>query len=152
MTRARYVTHSQTVARLAKLRTLITTLQERQLRRDEIGNILQVGPSGVRKYLADLRDLVATVFDAGVAVCRLVAAAEKVQAFLAGLGAMAPGRPAAAPPPSPDRIAARDPGRHFHILADDEHYSIRVSQAAPARDWAVAALFGAGPAGMGACA
>jgi len=149
MTRARYVTHSQTAARLAKLRTLITTLQVRQLRRDEICNLLQVGPSGVRKYLADLRGLVATVFDAGVAVCRLVGAAEKVQAFLAGLGAMAPGRPVTAAP-SPERIAARDPRRHFHILADDEHYAIRVSRALPARDPMVAAFFGAGPAAVGA--
>ena len=149
MTRARYVTPSQTAARLAKLRTLITTLQERQLRRDEIGHLLQVGPSGVRKYLVDLRDLVEVIRVAGEAVCRLVAAAEKVQAFLAGLGAAAPGRPVT-PSLTPESIAARDPRRHFHILADDEHYAIRVSRAAPARDPMVAALFGTGSASMGA--
>jgi hypothetical protein len=75
-------------------------------------------------------------------------AADKVQAFLACLAAQAPARPVTLRQ-TPESIAAREPGRRFHILADDEHYSIRVSRAAPARDPMVAALFGAGPASTG---
>jgi hypothetical protein len=36
-------------------------------------------------------------------------------------------------------------GRHFHILADDTHYAIRVNRSPVARDPLVAALFGAAP-------
>ena len=34
-------------------------------------------------------------------------------------------------------------GRHFHILADDTHYAIRVNRGPVTRDPLVAALFGA---------
>jgi hypothetical protein len=146
MTRARYVTHSNTAARIQKIRDLITTLQARQLRRDELGNILKVGPSGVRKYLSDLRDLVEVVFVGGEALCRLVAGAA-VQAFLSSLATAAPARPVA-PRQTPECIAAREPGRRFHILADDAHYPVRISREPAARDPLVAALFGAPAGGM----
>jgi hypothetical protein len=36
-------------------------------------------------------------------------------------------------------------GRHFHILADDTHYAIRVNRSPVTRDPLVAALFGPAP-------
>jgi hypothetical protein len=147
MTRARHVTPGQTAARIERLRMLITTLQVRQLLRDELGDILKVGPSGVRKYLKDLRGKVELTIDAGNMVCRLVMSAEESRVYLATLATQIPVRQAAAPR-SAFRHAAQDPARHFHILADDTHYAIRVSRAPIVRDPWVAALFGAGPARM----
>ena len=148
MTRSRYVTPGRTAERMEKIRKLITALQEEgYLMRDEIGPMLGLGPSGVRKYLADLRGQVEASWDRGHITVRLTMSSSQTGAFLKRLAATAPARPTGISM-TPARIAAAEPGRHFHILADDTHYAIHVSRAPVARDPMVAALFGAGPARM----
>jgi hypothetical protein len=145
MTRARHVTPGRTAERLEKLRALVLALQQGELRPAEIGNLLKVGPSGVRKYASDLVGLVELVRIARDSFYRLIACAAQVQAFLSTLALRAASRPVSRPE-SATTITARDPARRFHIMADDEHYSIRISRAPAARDPLVSALFGVGPA------
>lgn len=145
MTRTHHVTHSYTAARAENIRKLITALMAGQLARDEIGALLQVGPSGVRKYLADLKGKVDKLYIDGEQVCRLAMRPGEAQAYLDSLGAQVPARPIGV---ASSEISMPAPGRRFHILADDTHYAIRVSRAPAARDPWVTALFGAGPACM----
>ena len=82
----------------------------------------------------------------GKAVYRIAPDPERIQAFLAAISQ--PKREGA--PTRRERASAREQsmaatGRHFHILADDTHYAIRVHRAPVARDPLVAALFGAAP-------
>ena len=150
MTRARHIIPRQTAQRVERLRNLINALIAGDLVRDEIGDILQVGPSGVRKYLADLGDKVeisgyidGTATFIGFPLYRLAISADEARAYLATLEASALPR-AVAQPVSARSIAARDPSRHFHILEDDTPFSIRISRSPVMRDVLVAALFGAG--------
>ena len=144
MTRARHVTPCHTAGRIERTRTLISALQLRgRMTRDEIGDVIQLGPSGVRKYLADLGDKVALEYDAGQQYCRLTLGAQEAAAYVTQLAIEAAGRPRSGRPSDFDK-ASRDPSRHFHILADDAHYAIRLNRAPIGRDPLVAALFGVG--------
>jgi hypothetical protein len=100
--------------------------------RDQIAGLLGMGPSGARKYVADLNGLTSLTFVGAEQFHRWTANANKTRAFMASLDALA-ARPMRAPRTALS-IATRDPSRHFHILADDEHFSVRVSRCAPARD------------------
>ncbi|QJD98623.1 ArsR family transcriptional regulator [Massilia forsythiae] len=157
MTRAAHVTHGNTAARLEKIRKLVTALQAGEMMREDIASLLKVGPSGVRGYINDLRGagvmgiaryVDGTAYALGRAVYCILMDAEQAAAYLAGLAALPVAR--AGGGRSGLEVAARDPSRHFHILRDDEPYSVRVSRKPTARDPLVAALFGAGPAAMGA--
>ena len=148
MTRARNITPRQTTARAERLRTLITSLLDGNLDRDAIGNVLQVGPSGVRKYLIELGSMLqivgridGTATTLGIPVYGLAITAEAAREYLASLAANPPARPRTAAKPAQTLVV---PGRRFHILYDDTHYPIRVSRAPAMRDPLVAALFGAG--------
>ncbi|MBD8531534.1 MULTISPECIES: hypothetical protein [unclassified Massilia] len=150
MTRARNITPRQTAARAERLRTLVTALLAGDLERSEIGEVLQLGPSGVRKYLAELgakieiaRRVDATEKFEGFPVYRLAITVDEARAYLASLAGDLPSRPAKQSM-SALMVAARDPRRHFHILEDDVHYMVRLSRTPPMRDPLVAAFFGAG--------
>jgi len=154
MSRTNHAISTPTAARLANLRKLVTALQVNQLSRTEISNLLQVGESCARAYIKELGDKVAVVRhigrtdtprSVGEPVYCLAIAADQVQAFLVSLAA-APRRHGGRAPDIV--IAARQPGRRFHILADDTHYAIRVSRAPAMRDPLVAALFGAAAASV----
>jgi hypothetical protein len=142
MTRAHHVTHSYTTGRIERMRSLITALQIKSLTRGEIGAVLQMGPSGVRKYLVDLRGMFEVEAVGDEDVVRLAINEEEARAFLAGMAEKALARQAA-PSKSSESLTAIGPGRHFHILADDTHYAIRVNRTPIVRDPLVAALFGA---------
>lgn len=151
MTRARNITPRHTAARVERLRNLITALLAGDVVREEMGDILQVGPSGVRKYLADLAGVVevvrhvdATATCPGSPVYGLAIAPEAAQAYLVSLAANPCARAAKPSERSALSIATRDPARRFHILADDTHYAIRVSRTPIMRDPLVTAFFGAG--------
>jgi hypothetical protein len=148
MTRAHHVTHGRTTERLEKIRKLVTALLTRQLMREDIAEILQMGPSGVRKYVADLRGVIGiaryvdgTATFLGYPVYCLAIAGCEAQDYLAKLSVQAPtsGRKGRV---SELAIAERDPKRHIHIMRDDEYYQVRVSRSIPAPDPLVAALFG----------
>lgn len=148
MTRACHVTHGHTATRIERIRTLIVTLQARHLMPDEIGEILELGPSGVRKYVKDLGDKLAVARyvdpsprSVGQPLYRLAMTPEATTEYLASLAAAPVARARASI--SALGVAQRDPSRRFHILEDDTHYSVRVSRTPAARDPLVAAFFGA---------
>lgn len=142
--RAKHVTPGRTAERIAKIRKLLAALLSRPQSRDELGNLLQVGPSGVRKYLADLRGKVEQIYIAGQACIRLVMSTEEARAYLASLIVLA--RPARTR--TALSLARRDPSRHFHIMADDKHYQVRVLRKIPAIDPITAHLFNLVPSGV----
>lgn len=155
MTNATHVTHSNTAARLSKIRKLVTALQAGELMREDIANLLEVGPSGVRGYINDLkaagvmgiaRYVDGTEFSLGRAVYCIWMDAEEVAAYLADLAARPVAR--AGGRKSNLAIAECDPNRHFHILDDDSHYPVRVLRNLPLHEPVHAAFYGIAQVGM----
>ena len=142
MTRASYVTPGQTAARLDNIRRLVTALLTRSMRRDEISDLLQMGPSGVRKYLVDLGDRISIVRTADGPVYFIAMTPEQAQAFLVQLAQAPVSRPVGRPRLLADS-AMVSPGRRIHLMKDDAHYAVRLHSAPAARDPLVAAFFGA---------
>lgn len=142
--RVKHVTPGRTAERIAKIRKLLAALLCRPQSRDEVGNLLQVSPSGVRKYLADLRGKVEQVDIAGRACVRLAMSIDEARAYLASLIV----------PPRPPRtrtalsVAKRDPSRHFHIMEDDEYHQVRVLRKIPQHDPLTVRFFNLAPAGV----
>lgn len=140
--RARHVVHSATAARIGRLRSLVLALQMGPLTRDDIGAILQLGPSGVRKYLAELQGKVVVADEGGMQVCRLALRADEVQAYLVDLAAGSLARPSV---PTTRERAGREPSRRVHVLRGNERVAMRAGLDPVDRDPLVAALFGARP-------
>ena len=138
MTRAHHVTHSYTAARIERMRSLISALQVKPLTRDQIGALLEVGPSGVRKYLVDLRGKFVQSMEAGEEVIRLVLSQAETTVFLADLSAAASARAKPKAPPAP----AVDPSRRIHIMLDDGPYKVRPHRGTPAHEPMMAYFFG----------
>jgi hypothetical protein len=146
---------SATLRRIENMQKLIGELALHEMLADEIAWFLKFSPSGARKYIRDLREagvielaryIEGTATYLGKAVYQLTPDPERVQAFLAAI--VQPKREGAAP--RKERPSLRDQnmagsGRHFHILADDTHYAIRVNRGPVTRDPLVAALFGSAP-------
>jgi hypothetical protein len=147
MSRGRFVTPSRTAERVERVRKLITALQVSELSRDEIGGLLTLGPSGVRKYMVDLNGIVESFGEAGQLMCRLTRDTAKVDAYLAKLDEQAASRPVK-PRKCELTIAAQDPARHFHIMEDDVEFKVRVSKAIPAHHPLMAAFFNLVPSGV----
>jgi DNA-binding Lrp family transcriptional regulator len=147
---------SATQRRIENMQKLIGELSTHEMLADEIAWFLKFSPSGARKYIRDLREagvielaryIEGTATYLGKAVYQISPDPERVKAFLAAI--VQPKREGAAP--RKERPGLREQsmagtGRHFHILADDTHYAIRVNRSPVARDPLVAALFGAAPA------
>jgi hypothetical protein len=146
MTRARHVTPSATAERLERVRTLITALLVSDLSRDQIGSLLKVGPSGVRKYLADLGAKVKIIGALGAQVCRLAISVDEARAYLAVLAIQAQARPAPKPRATMLDLAARDQSRHIHIMLDDEDFKPRMFRGLPAHEPMMAHFFNLVPA------
>jgi DNA-binding Lrp family transcriptional regulator len=146
---------SATLRRIENMQKLVAELQQHEMLADEIAWFLKFSPSGARKYIRDLRDagvielaryIEGTATYLGKAVYQLTPDPERVKTFLAAI--VQPKREGA--PPRKERPSLREQamagaGRHFHILADDTHYAIRVNRAPVTRDPLVAALFGNAP-------
>jgi DNA-binding Lrp family transcriptional regulator len=148
---------SATQRRIENMQKLIGELSTHEMLADEIAWFLKFSPSGARKYIRDLREagvielaryIEGTATYLGKAVYQISPDPERVKAFLAAI--VQPKREGV--PPRKERPGLREQnmagtGRHFHILADDTHYAIRVNRNPVARDPLVAALFGAAPSG-----
>jgi DNA-binding Lrp family transcriptional regulator len=146
---------SATLRRIENMQKLIGELSLHEMLADEIAWFLKFSPSGARKYIRDLREagvielaryVEGTATYLGKAVYQLTPDPERVAAFLAAI--VQPKREGA--PPRKERPGIREQamagsGRHFHILADDTHYAIRVNRGPVMRDPLVAALFGTAP-------
>ncbi|MCG2584440.1 winged helix-turn-helix domain-containing protein [Massilia sp. TS11] len=147
---------SATQRRIENMQKLIKELANHEMLADEIAWFLKFSPSGARKYIRDLREagvielaryVEGTATYLGKAVYQITPDPERVKAFLAAI--VQPKREA--PAARRERPSLREQnmagsGRHFHILADDTHYAIRVNRTPVMRDPLVAALFGDGPA------
>jgi DNA-binding Lrp family transcriptional regulator len=146
---------SATLRRIENMQKLIGELSMHEMLADEIAWFLKFSPSGARKYIRDLREagvielaryVEGTATYLGKAVYQLTPDPERIAAFLAAIAQ--PKREGA--PPRKERPGLREQamagsGRHFHILADDTHYAIRVNRGPVMRDPLVAALFGSAP-------
>lgn len=146
---------SATLRRIENMQKLIGELSMHEMLADEIAWFLKFSPSGARKYIRDLREagvielaryIEGTATYLGKAVYQLTPDPDRVRAFLAAI--VQPKREGA--PPRKERPSLREQnmagnGRHFHILADDTHYAIRVNRGPVMRDPLVAALFGSAP-------
>jgi len=135
MTRTHHVTHSYTAARIDRMRSLLAALKVRPLARDEIGAVLAVGPSGVRKYLVDLRGMYEVDTIVGEEFVRLAVGDEATRAFIEGLEKTAVARQGRKAP-------AIDPSRHIHIMRDDVHFPVRALRGIPAREPMMAHFYG----------
>ncbi len=146
---------SATLRRIENMQKLIAELSMHEMLADEIAWFLKFSPSGARKYIRDLREagvielaryIEGTATYLGKAVYQLTPDPERIATFLAAIAQ--PKREGA--PPRKERPGVREQamagsGRHFHILADDTHYAIRVNRGPVMRDPLVAALFGSAP-------
>lgn len=141
MTRASYVTPGQTAARIDNMRRLVSALLVGPMSRTAIGNLLEMGPSGVRKYLADLGERVTSVRGDEGLLCYLAITPEQAQAYLAQLAAAPVSRPTGVPKRVSD-VATIGAGRHIHVMQDDSHFAVRLHSAPATRDPLVAAFFG----------
>lgn len=136
MTFLRRPARSPTLGRIAAMRRLTKLLGKGEMRRDDIAHRMKISQSGCRKYLADLADGAIVVLSrreptvkfghVGQPVYKLITTAEKIEQFLKDAVTVVP--------EDEPRQVKTTPGRHFHIMADDTHYAIRVSRAAVAPD------------------
>lgn len=147
MTRARYVTPSRTAERIERVRTLINALKAGAMTRDEIGGMLAIGPSGVRKYMVDLNGIVESARIAGQSICRLTSDTAKVANHLASLDSLAPARPVKTRQCAVT-IASQDPARHIHIMSDDVQFPVRLQRDLPKHEPVMAHFFNLAPAGV----
>jgi hypothetical protein len=145
MSRGRHVTPSRTAERIERVRKLIFALQVSELSRDEIGGLLAIGPSGVRKYMVDLGGIIESSGEHGHLICRLTSDSAKVATYLATLDSQMEARPIK-PRACALTIAARDPARHFHIMEDDVEFKVRPVRKIPAHDPVMAHFFNLVPA------
>jgi hypothetical protein len=145
--RVKHVTPGRTAERIAKIRKILVALLCCPQSRDELGNLLQVGPSGVRKYLADLRGKVELIVIDGQPHYRSTMGDEAAEGYLAKLAAQLPVRSTPALKTALS-FARRDPSRHFHIMEDDEYHQVRVLRKLPALDPITAHLFNRVPGGV----
>jgi hypothetical protein len=136
-----HLMHSRHRSRVENIERLIATLREREILRDEMGDVLGMGTSGVRKYLRDLigagvivldRYIDPTRFTLGTPVYQITSDTAKVDAYLKAIRAECsiPRRPGAK---SYLSIAMSDPTRHIHVASDDDWHRPRVERKKPAQ-------------------
>lgn len=128
-----------TALRVTNTKALIDQLRDRDMTRNDMGEFMQFSPSGVRKYLAELRAAhVVEVLDdhdpiTGQELYGLTADADLVQSFIESLDLVA--RPASrGGAPTHLQQALRDKSRSFHLMVDDSFYSVRIRRTAVAPD------------------
>lgn len=120
--------------RIERMKSLVAALQKEDLARDQIAALISVGPSGTRKYLTALN--AAGILEyrgpadpaqryASPPIYGLVKSSARVAAFLAAVcaGKVKHGSGKAKAKKKPD------PTRHFHIMADDAAFLVRVRRA-----------------------
>lgn len=149
---ARLRSTSATERRVDNFKLLLKAMEETPLMSDQISALLKFSPSGTRKYVREMREAGAieikcfvegTATYVGRPLYQLGEPARVAQ-FLVDIqsqnGVGKPG-PKAAIATSAQHLA--DKSRHFHVMADDVHYAIKVTRIGPVvRDPLVAALFG----------
>ena len=144
---------SGTARRIQSMHKLVSELSAHEMCADEIATALKYTASGARKYIRSLREagvieldrhIKGTATYLGMPVYRLTLDQECIRDFLATLDAP---KLSGGVVQKKNRLAlpekmTEERGRHFHIMADDTYYAIRVSRETAQRDPLVAALFG----------
>lgn len=139
---------SRTQRRAENMRKLIERFEGASMTCGDVADFFGFSASGARKYLLDLRitgvielshrEGITDTF-IGTPVWKLADDLEAREKFLLGLGAF---RSDTVKNIAPRIKAKDDPTRHIHILADDQHYSVKASRAPVVRDPLIAAFFG----------
>jgi hypothetical protein len=139
------------IDRVENIKLVIETLRTRELLRDELSALLKFSPSGTRKYIADLRGAgvmeIARYVDGtgtylGQPVYCLVADTAHVDSFVANIEICARKPRNVTGAKSNIELAQRDASRHFHVMADDTYFAVKITRKLPERDQLTAALFG----------
>lgn len=130
--------NKQVAKRIDNMKRLVDELGLRLMTPADMGQFLGFSPSGVRKYLADLREARileahGTDFVSGRMNYGVVDDPAQVAAFLAGLASARKDAPSRRMKSNVD-LALSDKSRHFHLLQDDAYYAIRVSKVVVAPD------------------
>ena len=143
--------HGRTRARIDNTKRLVAALAEGEMPRPDIGELLGLSLSGIRKYVTDLIEhdvayVVSRIGERpgcmGVPVYALNPDQGKVESFLAALAVGQLNQPSGGRPTLLSTALA-DPSRHFHVLKDDDVISPRVSRTRiPAHEPLHAAFFG----------
>jgi DNA-binding transcriptional ArsR family regulator len=120
---------SITRQRVDNMLRLVAEFHLREMLRDDIREFLGMSPSGVRKYIRELRE--AKIIDAVRCddlqgpqhqIYALCASTETVTAFIQSLAL-----PQVVPARKPKSfIQPADPSRHVHVMDDDAQYPVRV--------------------------
>lgn len=144
--RTRNTIHTQ--RRIDNMRRLIAALSFNHMEADDIGDFLQFSPSGVRKYIRDMREAriidIARYIDGtakylGRPLYKLTADRAVLDAFMAQLNSEFPAAPRGS---TPKPIKEVEEGHRLHIMDHDTNYPVRISRVLAVRDDLVAALFG----------
>ncbi len=142
---------SATRRRVDNLRRLIEEFGARNMMDDEISAFLEFSASGTRKYIREMHDFgvieVGSYAEGndswiGKPVYQLVQ--NRVAEFLDAISGPGGKIEQLTKKKTSKRMQQID-GRHFHIMADDQSFAIRLDRTPVMRDFLVAALFG--PAG-----
>lgn len=142
-----------TARRLENVRILLERLKvTEELSFDEISVLLKLSPSGLRKYVKDLRQsgiLILARIDCvgsltpGTAYYRLCNNKEKIKSVLARISETLADVPIAEPVQTSQARARAlsTEGRQFHILRDDTEYQIRTPALKPPKHDQLLSLF-----------
>lgn len=123
--------------RESNTRRLIAALEHNDMSWREIGALLNISVSGVRKYANELMEAhvaVKRLSDAGCYVLCLTTNMDVIKRLLATFSDDEP-----SPPKAPSPL---EPGTYVHVMSDDESYVVKRQKHIPACDPLLAALFG----------
>lgn len=143
-----------TRARARNLLTLIKALGAGEMAVFDIACLFGCSVSGARKYIRELVSagiVTRLPYEGSYGALRqgltyqLTASSAETQAYLRWMAAQVAGCEASSAPPARAPAAQALPSV-LHIMADDQHYTIRRRSQPPKRDPLVAALFGMGAA------
>lgn len=119
----------RSASRDANLRRLVAELQTQPLNRDDIQSLFDCSATQVRNYIGAMGDLIKQISRGGRAqhTYQITGNQKRIAAFLATLAE--PVEPKA--PKAKRAEPLPDPSRHFHLLADDTPFRIKVYRGAP---------------------
>lgn len=147
---------SATARRADNIRSIIDTLRQVEMTRVDIQTLLKMSPSGGRKYTRELLEsgvmMVAHTevaptpsakgHDQRIDYFKLTEDEDLIDKLLAAIVQSRAKKAEKSGPPK-TRVLTGDPTRHFHVLADDVHYQVKVPhKKIPAPDPLLAHFFG----------
>lgn len=153
MSRLNVESHQPVSARVQKMQTLVSEMKNRAMSFNDIQRLLRFSDSGARNYVSMLNKCgILEVCGGGDAKghnlrlvqFRVTADPEQLEKGFAALDESVKEAASKSNAAAKRRLGRDEAGneRRFHILADDETFTVKISRHKPARDPLVAALFG----------